>query len=385
MKQAFLTPVGRLVQGDPFEAQTKNMQGQPLMTMSGQPTQRYFIAVAFRKDDQAFGQFWQLLEQVGRASFPQLGQIPPPWDPRCRFSWKVMDGDGVDDNGKPNSNKEGFAGHWVVKFSSSFAPRIFHAGHYQPHEQIQDPKTVKRGYFVRVSGSMEGNGNAQKPGVYVNLDMVEFAGIGPEIVSGPDAASVFGAQAGVLPQGAQPLPMHAGAVGGAAGLPGMAPTQGLPQMQPAAQMAVAQGLPQLQVSPGAAAALQSVGMGNLALAQGMPQQVAVQPHAGILGNVAPGVGANSLPGMNNGGASAAYAIPSPSSLPNAQPQVALQGAAVGQVAQGLPSLGGLPALGATLTPMQPQMTALGMQSGFTYQQLRSQYTDEQLRAGGYIA
>lgn len=206
MKQDFLTPVGRLVQGDPFEAQTKNMQGQPLMTQSGQPTQRYFIAVAFKKTDPEFAKLWAMLEQTGRSSFPALN-IAPPWDPACRFSWKVADGDGVDDNGKNNANKEGFAGHWVVKFSSSFAPRCFHAGHYQPHEQIQDPKLIRRGYFVRVAGTVEGNGNVQKPGIYVNLGMVELSAQGPEIVSGPDAASVFGGSpVAALPAGATPLP-----------------------------------------------------------------------------------------------------------------------------------------------------------------------------------
>lgn len=210
MKTDFLTPVGRLVQGDPFEAQTKNMQGQPLMTMSGQPTQKYFIAVAFRKDDQAFGAFYAKLVEVARGSFPQLfnaqGQCSHP-----RFSWKLVDGDGVDDNGKPNANKDGFAGHWVVKFSSSFAPRCFHAGHYQPHEQIQDKNAIQRGYYVRVAGTIEGNDNVQKPGLYVNLSMVELAGIGPVISSGPDAAAVFGGSAVQLPAGAQPLPMNAGA------------------------------------------------------------------------------------------------------------------------------------------------------------------------------
>lgn len=211
MKSDFLTPVGRLVQGDPFEAQTKNMQGQPLVTMSGQPTQRYFVAVAFRKDDPLFPAFYAKLVEVAKQSFPALfdaaGNCTHP-----RFSWKLADGDGMDDNGKPNSNKEGFAGHWVVKFSSSFAPRCFHSGHYQPHEQIQDPKAIRRGYFVRIAGSIEGNNNPTKPGIYVNLGMIELAGVGPEIVSGPDAASVFGGAAAPLPVGAAPLPMHVGSV-----------------------------------------------------------------------------------------------------------------------------------------------------------------------------
>lgn len=209
MKTEFLTPVGRLVQGDPFEAQTKNMQGQPLMTMSGQPTQRYFVAVAFRKDDPAWAPLYAKLVASARAAFPALfdanGNCTHP-----RFSWKVMDGDGTDDNGKSNANKEGFAGHWILKFSSSFAPRCFHAGHYQPHEQIQDPKAIQRGYYVRIAGSFEGNNNPTKPGLYVNLNMVELSGIGAVITTGPDAANVFGGAPAPLPVGAAPLPMHVG-------------------------------------------------------------------------------------------------------------------------------------------------------------------------------
>lgn len=335
MKQEFLTPVGRLVQGDPFEAQTKNMQGQPLMTQSGQPTQRYFIAVAFRKDDPAFAAFWQQLEAIGRASFPALGQIPPPWDPRCRFSWKVMDGDGVDDNGKLNANKEGFAGHWVVKFSSSFAPRCFHAGHYAPHEQIQDPKLIKRGYYVRVAGTMEGNGNAQKPGVYVNLGMVELAGQGQEIVSGPDASAVFGGTpVGQLPAGASPLPMHASTPGGLPQMPGQQPAAGLLAFN--APMA---GMP---------------GQQPVQMPVQQPVQMPVQPNPGILGNAVP-AGPASLP--TNGGLPA-----------------------------GLPMAGAGVASGVPTFPSEPQLTPKGQQTGMTYQQMRAQgYADDVLRANGYIA
>lgn len=232
-KTEFLTPVGRLVQGDPFEAQTKNMQGQPLLTMSGQPTQKYFIAVAFRKDDPKFAEFYQKLVATAKASFPTLfdaaGNCTHP-----RFSWKLIDGDGVDDNGKSNALKDGFAGHWVVKFASSFAPRCFHAGKYQPHEQIADTKAIPRGYFVRVSGSIEGNNNVQKPGLYVNLSMVELAGVGPIISSGPDASAVFGGAPAALPVGASPLPMNA------AGFPspGAVAAPGLPQMPAMAAPAV---------------------------------------------------------------------------------------------------------------------------------------------------
>ena len=332
MKTDFLTPAGRLVQGDPFEAQTKNMQGQPLMTLSGQPTQRYFIAVAYRKDDPNFGAFYAKLVEVARGSFPHLfdaaGNCSHP-----RFSWKLMDGDGVDDNGKPNASKEGFAGHWVVKFSSSFAPRCFHAGHYQPHEQIQDKNAIQRGHFVRVAGTIEGNDNAQKPGLYVNLSMVELAGVGPVISSGPDASAVFGASAPQLPAGAQPLPMHAAAMPGA--MPGAAPFPSLPGASIAAPL--------------------------------------------------------SPPTMNAGMPSAGPAMMSPSSPPLAvAPNPAFLAGPVGAPgvaapAVGMPSPPLAPAVGAPPAPPSnvPQMTAAA--GGATYEQFRGQgWTDEQMRAQGYL-
>lgn len=366
MKADFLTPVGRLVQGDPFEAQTKNMQGQPLVTMSGQPTQRYFIAVAFRKDDPNFPAFYQKLVEVARGSFPQLfnaqGQCSHP-----RFSWKLMDGDGVDENGKSNATKEGFAGHWVVKFSSSFAPRCFHAGHYQPHEQIQDPRTIQRGYFVRVAGTIEGNDNAQKPGLYVNLSMVELAGQGPVITSGPDAASVFGAAPGALPPGATALPMNAGMPAAASQMPGMAP-------------AAAPMMPGMPAAPMAAPAMP----GNAYPAAPAP--------------AAPGYPQTpmAVPSMPNGVAPAATTYPTSPAMPAAAPApmavapnpafLAGPGGVPGAAAPvaGMPAPAMAPAAGAPIAPpSSPVMTAAA--GGATYEQFRAQgWTDEQMRASGYL-
>lgn len=343
MKTEFLTPVGRLVQGDPFEAQTKDQQGNPLTIKSGpnagQPTQRFFIAVAFAKNDPNFGPFYQKMVAQARADWPQwfdaAGNCTHP-----RFSWKLADGDGVDDNGKPNNTKEGFAGHWVVKFSSSFAPRCFHAGHYQPHEQIQDPKAIQRGYFVRVAGSMEGNGNTQKPGLYVNLGMVELAGVGPIISSGPDAGAVFGGAAPVLPAGAQPLPMHAAAAPAAMpGAPG-APLAPAPVAAPAVA-----GLPQVPATATAAqpAPAATTYPSSPAVA---PAPLAVAPNPGILAG----------PGAVAGGV-AAPAVGTPS-------------------APAAPGVGAMPA-----APSSPQMTAAA--GGFTREQYHAKgWTDAQLLADG---
>ena len=229
MKVDFLTPVGRLVQGNPMEAQTKNMAGQPLVTKSGQPTQRFFCAVAFPKTDPQFPALYAKMVEAARASFPQhfnaQGQCTHP-----RFSMKLMDGDGIDENGKSNANKDGFKGCYVVKFQSSFAPRCFYAGKYQPHEAIQDPKAIPRGYYVRISGTMEGNDDPNKPGIYVNLGMLELVGGTPAdiIQSGPDASAIFGGAAPQLPAGVAPAGMGAPALPALGAMPGAVPLPGAP-------------------------------------------------------------------------------------------------------------------------------------------------------------
>lgn len=284
-KFEFLTPVARLVQGHPMEKQTKDMQGAALTVKTGpnagQPTQRYFVGVAIPKTDPGWPAFWSLVHQAARAGFPTLFDANGNCLARD-FAFKVADGDRntVDRPGdRPNNQKEGFPGHWVLKCSSSFPPKVFYAGRYQPHEQIQDPNVIKRGYYVRVAGTIEANGNQQKPGVYVNLSMVELVALGQEIVSGPDAAAVFGgAPAAALPPGATPLP--AGGMPAAPAMPGNAgpagsfapPAAGFPT-PPGASMPAPGGMPAMPGSP----AMPAPGMAA-------PQAPAtpVQPHPGIL-------------------------------------------------------------------------------------------------------
>jgi hypothetical protein len=345
-KTDFLTPVGRMVQGDPFEAQTKDQQGNALTIKSGpnmgQPTQRYFIAVAFRKDDPNFPPFYAKLAAQARADWPQLfdaaGNCTHP-----RFSWKLADGDGVDDNGKQNSSKEGFAGHWVVKFGSSFAPRCFHAGHYAPHEQIQDRNAIQRGYFVRVAGTIEGNGIQQKPGLYVNLSMVELAGVGPIISSGPDASAVFGGAAPVLPAGASPLPMHAatpglpqmpGVAAAPAPLPGVGAVPGLPSVSNGPAM-----MPGAALTPGA---------GIAPMSPSSPALLAVPPNPAFL------AGPGGVPGVAAPVAGTYSPPPAPVAIAPPAP------------------------------PSSPAMTALA--GGATYEQFIAQgWTPEAMRASGYLA
>jgi hypothetical protein len=106
---------------------------------------------------------------------------------------KIADGDGIDGDGKPNNVKEGWAGHWVVKFSSSAgAPRVFDLNvGLDPTQQLQDKTRVLPGDFVAVQGSCSKN-DGDTPGLYMNGNMVCYVGGGPRIVTGPRASDAFG-------------------------------------------------------------------------------------------------------------------------------------------------------------------------------------------------
>jgi hypothetical protein len=246
-KLAVTSPVGRLVQGDLFVLQDKDNTGAPRVyktgPKAGQPNPQLYLGVAFAKtygtlDDEIrgqteFGKFYQAIDHAARTCWPNL--FPQPWPAPCvnpLFAFKVADGDGVDRNGKRNAEKAGQAGHWIVSFGSSYLPKVVQAAGNNVFNQITDPNMVKRGYYIRVAVDIASNESLQSPGLYLNPTMVEFCGYGPEIVGGPDAASVFG-QPAALPPGASTVPpvgapLPAPPVPGAVG----SPAPGLPAYQP---------------------------------------------------------------------------------------------------------------------------------------------------------
>lgn len=203
----FITPMGRIVQGSPLEPSTTDSKGQPLTIKTGpnagQPRTNFFIAVAIPKNDPAWPAFKALLDQESRAGYPQYFNAQTGQCTHPRFTQKISDGDSVDANGQPNPSKEGFAGHWVVKFSSSYAPKLFHKG------QLLNEKTaIKRGDWVRVAGNAAANIGSDVPGLYLNHNGIELLYQGDPIVSGPDAGAMFAA----APAAALPLPPGARAV-----------------------------------------------------------------------------------------------------------------------------------------------------------------------------
>ncbi len=219
----FTTPVGRLVMGSLYKPQTTDADGKPLVVKNGpnvgQPTVRYFFALAVPKNPGeqhwASTEWGQKIWAAGHAGFPQ-GQANSP-----TFAWKVVDGDSQVPNskGKKPCEREGYPGHWVISFSSGFPPKIYNR---DGTAAIVEPDAVKLGYYVQVNGDVDANGNAMKPGVYLNHNMVALSAYGPEIHSGPDvAAAGFGAAP--LPAGASATP-----VGGFAPAAPMAPPPAAP-------------------------------------------------------------------------------------------------------------------------------------------------------------
>lgn len=228
----FLLPVGRIVQGSLYNGNTTNDKGEPLLVKTGankgQPRTEFYFAVAVPKTPGhthwAQTEWGAKIYGAGAAASPALYQSRA-------FSWKIEDGDSTEPNkrGKRPCDQQGFPGNWIVKMSGGYAPRVFQrdaAGNYQ---QMTDA-IVKLGHYVQASGDASGNNSAESPGVYLNHQMVLFVGYGPEIVVGPDAASVFGAGPAGLPAGVSAVPLGVAAMPVAA--PAMPAMPAMPAVAP---------------------------------------------------------------------------------------------------------------------------------------------------------
>lgn len=221
MPDTFTTPTMRIVQGSVFEPQLTDQQGKPRVyrdgPKAGQPNPQWFVAGAISKNDPAWPPFKAKLDAESSAAWPSLhpGGVRIPG---VVFSDKIIDGDGYDTTGKHNGAKEGFAGHWVVRFTSGYAPKVVQPSGPGTWLEVTNPKAVKTGDYVRIAGTLASNMQPTKPGIYVNLSLVEFVGQGAAIVSGPSAADAF-AQPAALPPGATALPAATGPIPGAATAP----------------------------------------------------------------------------------------------------------------------------------------------------------------------
>lgn len=221
-------PVCRIVQGDIYTPQTEDANGQPLVyktgSNAGQARSNYFFAVAIPKGaEQHWAQtaWGQQIYNHGNAEAKTATQRPD-------FAWKIIDGDSTvpNQNNKRPCDNENFRGHWIVRLSGGYAPKVYVMENGGFREEIT-PHFCKPGHFVEALISAEFNGNAQRPGMYLNHLMVCHRGYGPEIVYGPDVSEAgFGADP--LPAGCSAMPVAASAP-----LPAMPPAPVNVQPNPA--------------------------------------------------------------------------------------------------------------------------------------------------------
>lgn len=271
------SPVGRIVMGSLYDPSTTDAEGKPLVVKTGpnagQPRVNYFFALAIPKGAEphwAHTPWGQQIWNVGNQAFPNAAQSPA-------FAWKIEDGDSQIPNkkGRKPCDNEGWRGHWILKFSGGFAPKVYQqegAGYVQ----VMQKDFCKPGYFVEVAFSVDGNSSQSQPGVYLNHSMVCFRAYGPEITFGPDVASAgFGASP--LPAGASMTP-PAGAIP-MPQAPAAAPA--MPGIPPALPGAPA-GVPQIPgVAPAPLAPAGSVPM-PYAPAPGAPAPIPVTPNPGFV-------------------------------------------------------------------------------------------------------
>lgn len=271
-----VTPIGRIVQGNPLIAnpQFDDRTKQPKLSADGKQQHNWYINVAFDKaNPETLAMVGEIYAEAARA-FPQLWpqgvnfQAPNFGCVRADFAVKLIDGDTLDNNGKPHANKTGFAGCWIVKISTyAGAMRVVDGNkNNAPVTEVgSGPNHIKTGDFVVValdfkSNGWNGDGNS-KPGLYMNPDVVQLVGYGDAIVGGPDADEVFkGVNRAYVPAGMSATPTAGGMPGlptplapaGSAGaLPSVPPTPGLPSLAPSLPVVAA--TPQYVISPEAAA------------------------------------------------------------------------------------------------------------------------------------
>lgn len=220
MTFSFTSPVGRMVYGSVWEGRSTDKNGNPKVIKNGpnagKPLTTWSFGVAVPKvlangtPNPEIDNFRRQVIEVARAGYPQFFNGPVDaftGKPGCthpRMAFKISDGDGVDGDGKQNNQKEGWAGHWIINFSSSYAaPRVFDINvGLDPTQQLQDKTRVLPGDYVAVQGSCDPNTGSETPGVYMNHSMVCFVGGGPRIVTGPKASDAFaGLASAQLPPG----------------------------------------------------------------------------------------------------------------------------------------------------------------------------------------
>lgn len=201
--EKLLLPPGRIVWGNPMNPQVKkNYTTQQPIIKDGQQVQEWACGIAIDKA-QFNANVMPHFQQEAATMYPS--GLP------ADFSWKLTDGDGIDNNGKPFADREGYAGCWVLKVSTeAFAPRVYK---FENNEYRQlEPHEIKTGDYVVANITVKVHNN-NSGGLYINPNGFELVGYGTEIVSTANPNDMFGGQTYNLPAGASATPVSSAPAG----------------------------------------------------------------------------------------------------------------------------------------------------------------------------
>ena len=183
---------GRIVwvAGDLFKGKAQTIFGTqtPKMNQQGDQQIQYGFGLAIPKSELGkpdAGAIWAAMHEEARVLFPS-GQIPPT------FAMKYKDGDGIDDQGKPFSQREGYAGCLVFALTTNLVIRYFR---HEGGQNIQVSDGIKCGDYVNVQVMVKSHPaiGQGKAGLYLNPMAVQLVAPGKEIINAPTGDQIFGA------------------------------------------------------------------------------------------------------------------------------------------------------------------------------------------------
>lgn len=220
------TPVGRIVWGHPTESKGKtDNNNQPVMK-DGVQVQEWAFGLAIPKDQFA-AVVWPVMAQEIAKGYPNGAP--------GKFSYKFIDGDGIDNAGKPYSERAGHAGCNILAISTTLQATPVFKNEGGAYRQL-GPNEIKCGDYVAVGLNFVVNvptNPTHTPSIYVNPTAIELVGYGEEIKGNftADPNAIFGGQQHALPPGASATPI---APTSGAAMPGMSapPAAQAPAMQP---------------------------------------------------------------------------------------------------------------------------------------------------------
>lgn len=230
------TPVGRVVQGHPVKGNhvTDEKTGQAVLNRDGSQQIKWFFALAIPKTDPTWQTLYSQILNKAKADMPH--GFGPDGQPLPHFSLKISDGDSTTPmkNGSIPNQKEGWAGHWIMKFTTTLkAP-----GLCDTNNQELAAVQVKCGDWVEVYASCKGNDRTDSPGIYLNPLYIKKVREDVEISTSVTAAEAFGGAPAAPAVQATPITPVATppvAQGPAAGAPAVQPAPDFLQGPPAVQ------------------------------------------------------------------------------------------------------------------------------------------------------